>query len=64
MPITWMPLLGEFDLSSPNVIIFKGSPPTTDGQLQLPPVSTPQVGILLNDQIFGGGTIEATNLWC
>lgn len=60
MPITWMPLFGEFDLSSPNVIIFKGSPPTTDGQLQLPPVSTPQVGILLNDQIFGGGTIEAT----
>lgn len=60
MSITWMPLAGEFDLSSPGVIIFKGSTLPTDGQPQLPPVSNPPVGLILNDQIFGGGTIEAT----
>lgn len=59
MSITWMPLAGEFDLSSPDVLIFRGNPPKTDGQLQPSPVSTPQAGVLLNDQIFGGGTIEA-----
>jgi len=48
----WIPTLGRFDADNGS-LVFRGGQRTVDGQTQL------EVGNIINDQLFGGGTVSA-----
>jgi hypothetical protein len=54
MPVQWIPLLGNFEIQDEIVLFNGGSVTSEDGK------TIPEVGNLLSNQFFGGGTIEAS----
>ena len=66
-PNTWLPLIGDWDLSNPTAVHFNGRPyvppdtaqKTADDPVHLPPDQTPSHGVALSDLTFSGGAVEA-----